>query len=89
MHGPNKGNYQNECIFLKIEKPLVIAWDRLSKPVFRIVASFDETAEGNTRLLFRMQFAAKEECDKIRAFAPEKNEENFDRLEEVLINAPM
>jgi hypothetical protein len=28
-----------------------------------------------------MQFATKEECDKIRKFAADKNEENFDKLE--------
>jgi uncharacterized protein YndB with AHSA1/START domain len=84
MHGPDKGNYQNEVVFLKIERPALIAWDRISKPLFRIVATFDETADGNTTLIFRMQFANKEECDKIRKFAPEKNEENFDRLEAVL-----
>jgi hypothetical protein len=87
MHGPDKGNYQNECVFLKIEKPHLIAWDRLSKPIFRVVATFDDTADGNAKLIFRMQFATKEECDKIRAFAGEKNEENFDRLEEILLSA--
>jgi uncharacterized protein YndB with AHSA1/START domain len=86
MHGPDKGNYQNECIFLKIEKPSLIAWDRLSKPLFRIVTTFDEVAGGNTKITFRMLFDNKEECDKIRTFAPEKNEENFDRLEAVLLN---
>jgi uncharacterized protein YndB with AHSA1/START domain len=87
MHGPEKGNYQNECVFLKIEKPHLIAWDRLSKPIFRVVATFDETSEGSTKLVFRMQFVTKEECDKIRPFAVEKNEENFDRLESVLLTA--
>lgn len=84
MHGPDKGNYQNECVFLKIEKPQLIVWDRMSKPLFRVVATFDETNDGNTKLIYRMQFATKDECDKIRAFAGEKNEENFDRLEAVL-----
>jgi uncharacterized protein YndB with AHSA1/START domain len=84
MHGPDKGNYENDVVFLKIEKPTLIAWDRISQPIFRTVATFDETADGNTRLFFRMQFESKEACDKIRSFAPEKNEENFDKLEAVL-----
>jgi uncharacterized protein YndB with AHSA1/START domain len=84
MHGPEQGNYQNECVFLKVEKPKLIAWDRISKPLFRAVTTFEETEEGNTKLVFRMQFATKEECDKIRPFAPSKNEENFDKLELVL-----
>jgi hypothetical protein len=28
-----------------------------------------------------MQFDTKVECDKVRGFAPGKNEENFDKLE--------
>jgi uncharacterized protein YndB with AHSA1/START domain len=84
MHGPDKGHYSNECVFLRIEPPVFIAWDRLSQPLFRVVVSFDEIDNSNTDLSFRMQFDSKAACDKIRSFAPEKNEENFDRLEAVL-----
>ena len=41
MHGPDKGNYPNECEFIQIEKPNLIAWKRFSKPLFRVVASFE------------------------------------------------
>ena len=81
MHGPESGNYVNECIFIKIEKPKLIAWDHLSNPKFRVVASFDEVQESKTKIIFRMQFENESECNKIKSFAPEKNEENFDRLE--------
>ena len=84
MHGPDKGNYQNECVFLNVDPPSLIAWDRVSKPLFRVVATFDAIAVGKTELTFRMQFNTKEDCDKIRKFAPDKNEENFDKLEIVL-----
>jgi uncharacterized protein YndB with AHSA1/START domain len=87
MQGPDKGHYENEVVFLKVEQPSLIAWDRISKPLFRVVATFDELAGGKTRLVFRMQFDSKEECDKIRRFAVDKNEENFDRLEVVLVDA--
>lgn len=88
MHGPGGvGNYKNEVVFETVDKPNLIVWNRVSKPLFRVVASFEETAEANTLLTFRMQFGSKEECDKIRPFAPEKNEENFDRLEAVLSNS--
>lgn len=83
MHGPDKGDHANECTFLKIEPPNLIAWDRISQPLFRVVATFTPIAQG-TRVRFRMQFDTKEACDKLRGFAPEKNEENFDRLERVL-----
>ncbi len=84
MHGPEKGNYENEVEFLVIDKPRLIAWDRISKPLFRVVATFEDAGDGNTLLTFRMQFATKEECDKIIKFAPDKNEENFDKLVLVL-----
>ena len=40
MHGPDKGNYLNECVFLKVDPPSLIAWDRVSKPLFGVVATF-------------------------------------------------
>jgi uncharacterized protein YndB with AHSA1/START domain len=84
MHGPDKGHYQNECEFIKIERPSFIAWRRLSKPLFQVVAAFESVGTHKTRVVFKMLFTSEEECRKIKVFAVEKNEENFDRLEEEL-----
>ena len=81
MHGPDKGNYANECEFIKIEKPSLIAWKRYSKPLFQVVATFEEVSNDKTKLVFKMLFETVEECNKIKPFAVEKNEENFDKLE--------
>lgn len=81
MHGPEKGNYPNECVFLRVNPPSLIAWDRISQPHFRVVTTFEEAEGSKTSLTFRMQFKTKEACDKIRPFATDKNEENFDKLE--------
>lgn len=81
MHGPEKGNYANECEFIKIERPSLIAWKRHSKPLFQVIAAFEEIAENETRLVFKMVFETAAECAKIKPFAVEKNEENFDKLE--------
>ena len=81
MHGPEKGNYPNECVFIVVDAPSLIAWDRISQPHFQVVATFEEIPAGKTKLTFRMQFNSKEACDKIRPFATGKNEENFDKLE--------
>jgi uncharacterized protein YndB with AHSA1/START domain len=86
MHGPERGNYPNECVFLRVDAPSLIVWDRISPPHFRVVTTFEEVAGGQTKLTFRMQFDSKKACDKIRPFAPEKNEENFDKLEATLAN---
>ncbi len=81
MHGPDKGNYANECEFIKIEKPELIAWKRHSKPLFQILALFEEVNENETKLIFKMLFETIEECQKLKPYVVDKNEENFDRLE--------
>jgi uncharacterized protein YndB with AHSA1/START domain len=84
MHGPGKGNYPNECEFIQIDKPSLIAWKRISRPLFNVVVQFGEVPGGKTEIIFKMIFDSPGECNKIRSFAPDKNEENFDRLEKEL-----
>lgn len=84
MHGPDKGNYQNECEFIKIEAPSLIAWQRHSKPIFQVVVLFEEVNINETKVIFKMLFTSEEECNKLKKFVVDKNEENFDRLEKVL-----
>jgi uncharacterized protein YndB with AHSA1/START domain len=81
MHGPDKGNYQNECEFTHIIRPELIAWKRHSKPLFSVVATFEEASATTTKIIFRMLFDSVRECEKVKKFAVDKNEENFDRLE--------
>lgn len=81
MHGPDKGHYHNECEFIKLDPPLLIAWKRHSKPLFQVVATFEAIDENKTKIVFKMLFNSTEECRKVKAFAVDKNEENFDRLE--------
>jgi uncharacterized protein YndB with AHSA1/START domain len=81
MHGPDKGNYANECEFIKIEEPSLIAWKRHSKPLFQVVATFDELSENKTKLVFKMLFDTAKECNQLKGFVVDKNEENFDKLE--------
>lgn len=84
MHGPDKGNYPNECEFIKIEAPSLIAWKRISKPLFKVVATFEAISLNQTKIVFRMVFDTAAECNKLKAFVVDKNEENFDKLENEL-----
>jgi len=84
MHGPDKGNYENACEYIKIEEYSLIAWKRHSHPLFQVVATFEEVAADQTTLVFRMLFEDPDLCRKIKAFAVDKNEENFDKLEREL-----
>ncbi|HQQ95293.1 MAG TPA: SRPBCC family protein [Bacteroidia bacterium] len=81
MHGPDKGHYQNECEFIQIEAPALIAWKRHSKPLFQVLATFEDLSAQKTKLVFKMLFETEEDCRKVKPFATSKNEENFDRLE--------
>jgi len=81
MHGPDKGNYTNECEFIKIDPPHLIAWKRFSKPLFQVVAMFEEIAVNETKIIFKMLFTSAKECNKIKPYVVDKNEENFDKLE--------
>ena len=81
MHGPEKGNYQNDVEFLVIDRPSFIAWKRHSKPLFQVVATFEEVTSDKTKVIFKMLFETAEECAKLKPYVVDKNEENFDRLE--------
>lgn len=81
MHGPEKGNYENECEFIKIDQPNLIAWKRHSKPLFQILTTFETISENETKVVFKMLFETTEECQKLKPYVVDKNEENFDKLE--------
>lgn len=84
MHGPDKGNYRNECEFIRIEKPSMISWKRYSKPLFKVAEAFEEVSTDKTKIVFKMIFDTIKECNKLKPFVVDKNEENFDRLENEL-----
>jgi uncharacterized protein YndB with AHSA1/START domain len=84
MHGPEKGNYRNECTFKVIREPELLVWDRQSQPFFQVEIIFEEVAVNETKVIFKQKFATEEECAKLRKYVPEKNEENMDRLEDEL-----
>ena len=85
MHGPEKGNYENESVFKTVEQNKLIVWTRISKPLFDMEVGFEKLSDTQTEIYFRMIFETAEECTKIKGFAAPKNEENFDRLERELL----
>ena len=85
MHGPEKGNYENAAIFTLVESGKRVAWTRESQPYFDMEVGFEKVADGQTVISFTMVFGTAEECEKMKKFVEPKNEENFDRLERVLV----
>lgn len=84
MHGPNGGNYENESVFIEIKAPEKIVLHHVSNPQFLLTASFEDAETNKTKLIFEQQFNTVEEYNKIKAYAVDANEENMDRLEEVV-----
>jgi hypothetical protein len=62
MHGPDKRDYPNECVFIKIEKPRLIAWDHVSNPQFQVVMSLEKVGKEKTKVTFKMVFESQEAC---------------------------
>jgi len=84
MHGPDGKNYRNECVFIEIKAPVKLVWDHVTGPIFQLVANFDELPDNKTRVTFRQIFRSPKECENIKVYAVNANEENFDRLEQEL-----
>lgn len=89
MHGPDGTSYPNESVFVEIKEPTLISFDHVSGHRFRAIAGFEELTASTTRVTFRMIFDTSEERDELMSIIPEKNEENFDRLEEELAKMKM
>ena len=81
MHGPDNKDYPNESEFVKIVEPELLVFNHLSNPVFQVRTEFTEVTSVSTRVTFRMIFPTQELFDALKNYVPEKNEENFDRME--------
>lgn len=84
MHGPEAGHYTNESVFTRVEPPTIVAWRRLTKPLFLMELRFESVTANTCRIVFVMEFATAAECEKMRPHVQPKNEENFDRLQRLL-----
>ncbi|RZJ73920.1 SRPBCC domain-containing protein [Flavobacterium sp.] len=85
MHGPEKGNYENEVAFKVIDFEKRIEWDRITQPYFYVTVLFEKIGDERTLVTFLMKFYERKVYDTLIKFAPEKNEENFDKLESELL----
>ncbi len=84
MHGPDGGNYKNESIFEEITAPEKIVINHISNPKFWLTITL-VPSEGKTLLTWTMLFLNAADLAKVKHIVVEANEENLDRLEEVLV----
>ena len=79
MHGPDGTDYVNESQFVEIVDNERIVFDHLrTMHRFRMAMTF--AGRNETTLTWRMRFETVAECEKVKAFAGNANEQNFDRL---------
>ncbi|OPA78728.1 polyketide cyclase [Paenibacillus selenitireducens] len=83
MHGPNGVDYPNHNVFAEIVPFERIVLDHLSDHEFRVTATF-EGFEGRTRVTIRQLFKKKEEFEQAKPYCIEGNEQNLDRLGNLL-----
>jgi len=84
MHGPDGSDFQNTCVFKRIEAPSYLEFDHLKEMhYYKAMVSFIEVPEG-TRIEWIMRFDTAEELRPIRIFIEKANEENMDRLQALL-----
>jgi uncharacterized protein YndB with AHSA1/START domain len=80
MHSPDGADYQNESVFVEIAPPERIVFRHVSGPQFQMTITLAEHPSGTT-LTWRMHFDSVAECDRVKRFAVQANEQNLDRLE--------
>lgn len=80
MHSPGGTDFPNKSVFVELKPFERIVLDHLSRPKFRITATFIPK-DGGTELTFLQTFESPEECAVIKVFAVPANEQNMDRLE--------
>ena len=84
MHAPDGRDFHNTCVFREVRADHHIVFDHLKEMHFYHAEIELSAAEGGTRVHWTMRFNTAEELRDIRRFIEQANEENLDRLEEVL-----
>ena len=78
-------DYPNEWIFRKIENNHILM-DHTVLPYFSLEVILEEIGENETRMVWNSVWENEEFLMQMRDFLIEKNNENFDRLEDELKN---
>lgn len=80
LHGPDGGDYPNECVFREVVAPERVSFDHYLGHHFVMYLTF--WPEGSkTRVGWRQVFDTAAEHDRIAEFVLVANEQNLDRLE--------
>lgn len=84
FHGPNGVDYPNHNVFVEIVPSERVVIDHPMDHPFQVTGLFEDLGGGSTRVTFRQQFKNAEDYEKLKAMCSQANEENMDRLSDVL-----
>ncbi|MBM7553276.1 SRPBCC family protein [Thalassobacillus pellis] len=84
MHGPDGIDYENKSVFLEVVESKKIALRHLEPDHEFLLTITLSKLDGQTKLIWRMLFDTPDECNKVKKFVIEANEQNLDRLEDQL-----
>lgn len=85
MHGPDGKDYKNNSIFREIVDLEKIVFDHMSGPYYKGTVIFTDTDMlKHTQLSYSMVLESPKVYKNLKDFIIGANEENFDRLEEIL-----
>jgi uncharacterized protein YndB with AHSA1/START domain len=84
LHAPDGRDFANHSVFVEVVKPERIVFRHVSdEHPYEMMIALEEW-DGGSRMTWQMQHETAEACARVRAFVVPANEENFDRLAEVL-----
>ncbi|GIO13022.1 activator of HSP90 ATPase [Cohnella xylanilytica] len=83
MHGPDGTDYDNHNVFREVRPNERIVIEHLHFPPFKLTGSFEDEG-GCTRLTFYQEFATKEVFDQVKSYCIEGNQQNLERLQDLL-----
>ncbi len=84
MHGPNGANYPNDNVFTALQPDRLVTIRHDCAPYFTLVVSLEPTATAGTRLRWEQVFDDAGTASAVRAIVEPANEQNLDRLTQVL-----
>jgi len=83
MHGPDGTDYPNLITFVEIVPSERIVLHHPGNHDFYVTAAFEDL-DGRTGVTFRQRFTSAEELEAVKSICIEGNEQNFDRLHQLL-----
>jgi uncharacterized protein YndB with AHSA1/START domain len=83
MHGPDGSNYPNESRFMELQRPSKLVIQHLSPPHFVLTVTLAEYAAG-TEITWQQAFEDESVAARIRHIVEPANEQNLERLGNVL-----